>query len=214
MIGPLVAVGRRRRVAARFNVFLTLIAAAMALWVIYANLFTISDPLVLGILFVSGIFTIMFLAIGATPDAPDHVPIYDWAFSALSLACGVFFFVNANVISERISLLQPLTPAQFWFGTALLALTLEATRRTTGIGLTAIVALFLIYNRFGSTLPPPFGHGVDDFSYLLDVLVFTIDGVFGVPIQVVASYVFLFVLFGTFSPRQAGANFSSTSRRC
>ena len=96
MIGSLVATGRRRSLAAGSQRALIIVAAIFAGWVIYANLFTISDPLILGILFVCGIYTIMFVAIGATPNAPDKVPYYDWAFTALSLACGIFFFVNAG----------------------------------------------------------------------------------------------------------------------
>ncbi|KZY04292.1 C4-dicarboxylate ABC transporter [Sulfitobacter sp. HI0129] len=206
-MGSLVATGRRRKLAASSQKALVAAAALFAAWVIYANLFTISDPLILGILFVCGIYTIMFVAIGATPNARDEVPIYDWALCLLSLVCGVFFFMNAGVISDRISLLEPFTAAQLFFGTALLLLTLEATRRTTGMGLTGVVVLFLLYNQFGSMLPPPFGHGIDDFSYLLDILVFTTDGVFGVPIQVVASYVFLFVMFGTFLSKAGGGEF-------
>ena len=174
------------------------LAAAFACWVIYANIFVISDPLVLGILFVSGILTLLFPVVGHSPNAPDMPTIIDWALSALSLIAGVFFFINAREISDRITLLDEFTGPQFYFGTAILLLTLEATRRTTGAGLTGVVVLFLIYNWFGYLLPPPFGHGISEFSYLLDILVFTTDGVFGVPIQVVASYVFLFVMFGTF----------------
>ena len=207
MIGSLVATGRKRTLAADSQRALIIVAAAFAAWVIYANLFTIFDPLILGILFVCGIYSIMFVAIGATPKAPNHVPIYDWVMSALSLACGVFFFMNAGAISDRISLLEPFTTSQLFFGTALLLLTLEATRRTTGMGLTGVVMLFLLYNLFGSLLPPPFGHGISDFTYLLDILVFTTDGVFGVPIQVVASYVFLFVMFGTFLAKAGGGEF-------
>lgn len=207
MIGSLVATGRRRKLAAGSQRALIIVAAIFAGWVIYANLFTISDPLILGILFVCGIYTIMFVAIGATPAAPDKVPFYDSGMSILSLACGVFFFTNAGAISDRISLLEPFTPAQLFFGSALMLLTLEATRRTTGMGLTAVVMLFLLYNQFGSLLPPPFGHGISDYTYLLDILVFTTDGVFGVPIQVVASYVFLFVMFGTFLSKAGGGEF-------
>jgi TRAP transporter 4TM/12TM fusion protein len=207
VIGALVATGRRRTLAAGSQRVLIIVAAIFAGWVIYANLFTISDPLILGILFVCGIYTIMFVAIGATPNAPDKVPFYDWAFAVLSIACGVFFFVNAGAISDRISLLHPFTLAQLFFGSALLFLTLEATRRTTGLGLTGVVILFLLYNQFGSYLPPPFGHGISEFTYLLDILVFTTDGVFGVPIQVVASYVFLFVMFGTFLSKAGGGEF-------
>ncbi|MBN9888285.1 TRAP transporter fused permease subunit [Pelagibaca abyssi] len=184
-----------------------ILAAAFAIWVIYANLFVISDPLILGILFISGIFTILFLAVGATSRAPDEIPFYDWILSALSLACGIYFFMSTDAIADRISLLDAFTPDQLFFGSALLFLTLEATRRTTGLGLTGVVMLFLIYNLFGYLLPPPFGHRVSEFSYLLDILVFTTDGLFGVPIQVVASYVFLFVMFGTFLSKAGGGDF-------
>ena len=55
MIGSLVATGRRRTLAAGSQRALIISAAVFAGWVIYANLFTISDPLILGILFVCGI---------------------------------------------------------------------------------------------------------------------------------------------------------------
>jgi TRAP transporter 4TM/12TM fusion protein len=119
----------------------------------------------------------------------------------------VYFYVTSGAIADRISLLDEFTTDQFFFGSALLFLTIEATRRTTGLGLTGVVALFLIYNLFGSLLPPPFGHRVSEFSYLLDILVFTTDGLFGVPLQVVASYVFLFVMFGTFLAKAGGGDF-------
>ena len=115
MIGSLVSTGRRRKLAAGLQSALIVVAAFFAAWVIYANLFTISDPLILGILFVCGIYTIMFVAIGATPNASDRIPLYDAGLSLLSLACGVYFFINAGVIADRISLLNPFTPAQLFF---------------------------------------------------------------------------------------------------
>ncbi|MGB7243115.1 MAG: TRAP transporter fused permease subunit [Sulfitobacter sp.] len=183
------------------------LSAAFAIWVVHSNLFVIADPLIQGILFISGIFTILFMAIGATSRAPDRIPFYDWFLTALSLACGVYFYMTSDAIADRISLLDTFTADQMFFGSALLFLTIEATRRTTGLGLTGVVMLFLIYNLFGYLLPPPFGHRVSEFSYLLDILVFTTDGLFGVPIQVVASYVFLFVMFGTFLAKAGGGDF-------
>lgn len=207
MIATLVSTGRRRAFDGVPARVLTVLAAGFACWVIYANIVVISDPLVLGVLFVSGILTLLFPVIGHSPRAPAHPTILDWTLCALSFVSGAFFFVNADAISNRITLLDAFTGPQFFFGTAILLLTLEATRRTTGAGLTGIVLLFLLYNWFGYLLPPPFGHGISEFSYLLDILVFTTDGVFGVPIQVVASYVFLFVMFGTLLSKAGGGEF-------
>jgi TRAP transporter 4TM/12TM fusion protein len=203
----LLATGRRRSFDGPAKTAFTLLCALFALWVIYINLFVIADPLVQGILFVSISYSLLFLGIGGSPTAGDKPTLIDWTLSALSFAAGVYFFLHSQEIRDRISLLDEFTTAQLFFGSSLLALTLEATRRTTGLGLTSVVVLFLLYNQFGSILPPPFGHGVSSYAYLLDVLVFTMDGLFGVPIEVVASYVFLFVLFGTLLSKAGGGDF-------
>jgi TRAP transporter 4TM/12TM fusion protein len=203
----LLATGRRRSFDGLAKTAFTVLCALFALWVIYINLFVIADPLVQGILFVSASYSLLFLGIGGSPTAGDKPTLIDWTLSALSFAAGVYFFLHSQEIRDRISLLDEFTTAQLFFGSSLLALTLEATRRTTGLGLTSVVVLFLLYNQFGSILPPPFGHGVSSYGYLLDVLVFTMDGLFGVPIEVVASYVFLFVLFGTLLSKAGGGDF-------
>ena len=203
----LVATGNRRSLRGPLGLILKAAAAGFAAWVIYANLFVISDPLVLGVLFIAGILSLLFIAVGHGRGAPENPTAVDFGLSALSAITGAYFFVEAETISERITFLDPLTTPQLFFGGCLLALVMEATRRTAGLGLTAIVGLFLIYNWFGSWLPAPFGHGIKDFSYSLDILLFTTDGVFGVPIQVIASYVFIFVLFGTLLAKAGGGQF-------
>ena len=207
MISALVATGNRRSLRGPLGLGLKVAAAGFAAWVIYANLFVISDPLVLGVLFVAGILSLLFIAIGHGREAPENPTTVDFVLSAFSAITGAYFFVESETISERITFLDPLTTPQLFFGGCLLALVMEATRRTAGLGLTAIVGLFLIYNWFGSWLPAPFGHGIKDFSYSLDILLFTTDGVFGVPIQVIASYVFIFVLFGTLLAKAGGGQF-------
>ena len=207
MISALIATGNRRSLRGPLGLGLKVAAAGFAAWVIYANLFVISDPLVLGVLFVAGILSLLFIAIGHRREAPENPTTVDFVLSALSAITGAYFFVESETISERITFLDPLTTPQLFFGGCLLALVMEATRRTAGLGLTAIVGLFLIYSWFGSWLPAPFGHGIKDFSYSLDILLFTTDGVFGVPIQVIASYVFIFVLFGTLLAKAGGGQF-------
>jgi hypothetical protein len=81
VIATLVATGRRRSFEGAPARILTLLAAAFACWVIYANVFVISDPLVLGILFVSGILTLLFPVIGHSQMAPNNPTIIDWLLS-------------------------------------------------------------------------------------------------------------------------------------
>ena len=207
MIPLLVSTGRRRSLTGPVGLGTKLAAAAFAAWILYANIVVISDPLVLGMLFVSAMLSLLFITVGHSPSAPETPTLPDWLLTGLSFGCGVFFLAEAGTIAERITFLDPLSPQQLFFGTALLLLVLEGTRRTAGLGLTLIVGLFLAYNWFGAALPPPFGHGMADYSYSLDILLFTTDGVFGVPIQVVAGYVFIFVLFGTLLSKAGGGHF-------
>ncbi len=93
MIASLVSTGRRRSFEGTSARILTVLAAAFAVWVIYANAFVISDPLVLGILFVSGILTLLFPVIGHSPSAPAYPTILDWIL-VRSVLRRVFSFLS------------------------------------------------------------------------------------------------------------------------
>ena len=207
MIARFLGTGRRRSFGGAFGGVIHGASALFALWVVYANVLALPDALLVGILFVSGIYAILFLCVGGTDEAGPRPSVPDWILSGASVACGVYFHAIRETLATHITLLYPLSPDMLFFGALLLLLTLEATRRTTGPGLTAVVALFLAYNLWGHLIPPPLGHGYIDFSALIDTLMYTTDGVFGVPIQVAASYVFLFVLFGSLLSQAGGAEF-------
>ncbi|MBI4966687.1 MAG: TRAP transporter fused permease subunit [Rhodospirillales bacterium] len=183
-------------------------AILIAIWVIYAALFAIIDPLAHSIVFACGMLALLFLICGPTENSDRSKPHWtDWPMSALSLASGVYFFLHVKEIAVRITLLDPLTSADLFFGTAIFLLTIEATRRATGLGLTLIVLIFITYNLFGHHLGGVLGHGYISFTHFLDVMMFTTDGVFGVAVRVAATYAFLFVMFGTILERAGGARF-------
>jgi TRAP transporter 4TM/12TM fusion protein len=86
-------------------------------------------------------------------------------------------------------------------------LTLEITRRTTGAGLTFVVLVFITYNFFGHLLSGVLQHGEIDYIHFIDIMVFTTDGIMGLPARVAATYAFMFVLFGTLLYFAKGADF-------
>ena len=132
---------------------------------------------------------------------------FDWIFATLSAVAGAYFVAQSDVIARRITLLDPLSATDLAFASLLLLLTLEAVRRTVGVGLTSIVLLFLAYNLFGHRLGGVLGHGYISYPHFIDIVVFTTDGLFGVPLRVAATYAFLFVLFGTTLAAAGGAKF-------
>ncbi|NMG41925.1 TRAP transporter fused permease subunit [Chelativorans sp. ZYF759] len=207
MIGNILGTGRRRSFDGRPRLTLYALSAIFALGVVYANIFALPDALLIGILFICGIYTLLFLTVGATMTSPDKPTIFDIVLSVSSIACGVFFYSIRGDLANHITLLYQLSADKLIFGSILLLLTIEATRRTTGPGLTVVVLIFLAYNLFGHHLPPPLGHGYIDFGSFIDTLMYTTDGVFGVPVQVAGSYVFLFVMFGCLLTHAGGAEF-------
>ena len=95
------------------------------------------------------------------------------------------------------------------FGLAAIVLVLEATRRTTGWALPAICLGFLLYAFFGGLLPDwsqiaHKGYGVDRIvgqSYM------GLEGIFGVPLDVAATYIILFAIYGAVLEFSGAARF-------
>lgn len=96
---------------------------------------------------------------------------------------------------DRQGLLDPLDVA---FGTGLLLLLLEACRRTTGWILPAVCVLFLGYGYYGGLLPQawPVAHAGLDFGQLVDAFYNSDSGFYGTPLDVAASYIVLFTIYG------------------
>jgi TRAP transporter 4TM/12TM fusion protein len=208
LIDVFFSVGARRRPRGALAFIITPFAILMGLWVIYAALFAIIDPLAHSIIFACGILALLFMVCGPTPKSDPVTPHWtDWPLSALSLASGIYFALHVKEIATRITLLDPLSQWDIFFGTAIFLVTLEATRRATGLGLTLIVLIFIAYNFLGHKIDGALGHGYISYEHFLDIMVFTTDGIFGVAVRVAASYAFLFVFFGTILDRAGGAKF-------
>jgi TRAP transporter 4TM/12TM fusion protein len=206
--GTWFAVGCRRRPIGWMGHAITFFAAGLAVFVIVAATFVIIDPWVLAVIFIAGMMALAFLTVGARPDSDTvRVPWPDLLLTALSLVMGIYFVLTASDSIGRINLLFPLDTWQVVFGSIVFGLTIEVTRRTTGLGLTFVVLIFVAYNFLGHKLGGVLQHGYISYNHFLDIMVYTTDGVMGLPIQVAATYAFLFVMFGTFLYYAKGADF-------
>ncbi|HEU0070846.1 MAG TPA: TRAP transporter permease [Alphaproteobacteria bacterium] len=86
-------------------------------------------------------------------------------------------------------------------GIAVIALLFFAAYRVMGLALPLICAIFLTYALFGQHLPYPLDHRGFDFAQVIDHLFGGTEGIYGVPTYVSSSYIFLFILFGSFLER-------------
>jgi TRAP transporter 4TM/12TM fusion protein len=186
----------------------TVIAVALAAYVIVAATVLIIAPWALVAIFLCGIIALAFLSVGATPKSnPEEPSVLDYALAVASLTTLGFFAVNAQEFVDRIALLSPLSNWDLFFGALMVLLTLEITRRTTGAGLTIVVLVFIAYNFFGHKLSGVLQHGYIDYVHFIDIMVYTTDGIMGLPARVAATYAFMFVMFGVVLYYAKGADF-------
>lgn len=89
-------------------------------------------------------------------------------------------------------------------GITLVVLTVELCRRSTGWGLTSLVVLLLTFTVFGHLMPGPLKHENFSIGYFIEMMTITENGIFGSPLEVAATYAFLFVLFGNFFEKTGG----------
>jgi TRAP transporter 4TM/12TM fusion protein len=125
--------------------------------------------------------------------APERPHAVDWLLAALSVvALGyllVFFdeFVYRAAIPNETDIL---------FGVLTILLVLEATRRTVGWFLPLVVVLFLAYAYFGPYIPDPLDHRGYSLDRIVGQSYMGLEGIFGVPLFVAASYIILFTIYG------------------
>lgn len=200
--------GARRRLHGNKDVAVKIFAAGATVWTVYAAAFARTDVLPLTISFLSLMMILTFLLVAPLPQSStEKIGIRDCAMALLAATCGVYFLIQSDTIAERITLLDELSNADVFFAITITALAVEVMRRTVGSGLTLIVLVFMAYNLFGDLLTGPLSHGEITTTHFLDIMVFTTDGLFGVPLRVAATYAFLFVLFGTTLEKTGGSEF-------
>ncbi|WP_250157384.1 TRAP transporter permease [Tianweitania aestuarii] len=130
---------------------------------------------------------------------PIGIPLYDWALAILSVVAVAHVpLIPLDDLAFRVG--NP-TTLDVILGGSLILLLLDATRRSVGWPLPIIAIIFMLYALFGPWMPGILTHPGASVSQLVDHLYLTAQGIYGVPLGVVATYVFHFVLFGVFATR-------------
>jgi TRAP transporter 4TM/12TM fusion protein len=120
-----------------------------------------------------------------------------------SVGYGVYHY---REISERQVLVDPLSMLEYALGGIGLVLVIELTRRTVGGALAYVATAALLYNFAGPYLPGVIAHKGFPVTDVIDYLWFGLDGVYGMALGVSATYVFLFIVLGTFMERAGVGN--------
>lgn len=158
-------------------------------------------------LFMGGVLSLAFLHTTGNARRPTRETWSGWLLALVSLGCCAYFVLMHDVHKDRLPVLDPLSTSDVAVSIVLIALVLEATRRTIGIVLVLLVGLFLGYAALGDKLTGAFSHRGMSVPEMIDQLVFTNNGLYGPALEVAAYLVFIFVLFGALLDRFGGGDF-------
>src|SRR5438477_4425839 len=118
-----------------------------------------------------------------------------WLIGSAGFLCGLYQWIFYADLIARDG--DP-TQLDLVVGTLLAVLIFEGTRRLMGLALPLMCGACLLYWFLGQYLPAPFNHRGYDFDQIITHLSYGTEGFYGVPIYVSATYIFLFILFGSF----------------
>ncbi|MCX7029450.1 MAG: TRAP transporter permease [Spirochaetes bacterium] len=175
---------------------IAVIAVTFSGFHIYTALFGVLDSHLQRAVHLGFVLTLVYLLYPASKRMRrDRVNPVDLLFVAASLVCLGYLVVNYRSIVTQAG---RLTLIDVWVGTVGIVLLFEAARRIVGLPMVIIAALFVLYALIGEPLPGVFAHKNILIRQLVNHLWFTIEGVFGIPLGVSATFVFMFLLFAAF----------------
>jgi TRAP transporter 4TM/12TM fusion protein len=109
--------------------------------------------------------------------------------------------VNIYVIvvwQDRVMKVGNILLIDIIMGSILVLLVLEATRRTNGLFLALTAVFFIVYALFGPYFPTFMSHRGETWPRLVNFLFMSTDGIYGVPMDVAATFIIIFIIFGAF----------------
>jgi len=198
------------------NFLVSLVAVSWALYQLALPSFQIVDSTTRRSIHLAFAMTLVFLLLPCVKrplkqlrflSTTTHVPLMDYFLSGIGTFSALYLAINYEALSMRAGV--PVF-SDLFFGVLLVVLLLEATRRMVGPALSFIAILFSAYAFLGPHMPSLLAFkGVSLSKYLSNITLST-EGIYGIPLGVSSSIVYLFVLLGAIMDR-AGAGLFFTN---
>jgi TRAP transporter 4TM/12TM fusion protein len=174
--------------------FLTAVAVIMSLFHLYSA-YAIVPTQTLRPVHVAFVLFLSFLIFPVARRFRHRIMWWDWLAALLSVAVIVYALMGGDDFSDRNTMPDPLDVV---CGAILMLLVLEAMRRTAGWIMPVVTVCFILYALFGAYLPQPWTHKGYPVARLVGQMYMTLEGIFGVAVDVSSSLIILFTIFGAF----------------
>lgn len=185
-----------RKLTGKVALFITIVAILMSAF----HLFTAWHGTLLAMkqrsLHLIFAFTLGFaLYPGFKNSSKDKIDIMDWVLMILSIGVWGYIFFNVEAIALKGG---QMSTTDMVLGVLAVLLTLEVTRRVVGPELPIVTIVFLLFAYFGRSLPGVFAHRGFNVTRIVSHMYMTTEGIMGTPLGVSSTFVFMFILFGSF----------------
>ncbi len=176
---------------------ITTIAVAMSLFHIYTAGFGLLNAMIQRAMHLAFVLVLVFLLypFSQKKSARDRIPWTDFILALAGAYVTLYMVFNFEELVMRAGLPTRMDLIVGFLGIALL---LEATRRVSSPILPCIALFFLFYCFFGRYFPQMFQHRGFNVIRVINHMYMGTEGVFGIPLAVSATFVFMFILFGSF----------------
>lgn len=186
--------GATRKVEGFWAKAITTLAVALSIFALYSAVVPVTTQILRSV-FVAFLLALSFLYYPLSVKHKGRITVLDIGLSALGLAC-----IGYMLLDFEDFIYRAVTPetGDLIFGALFILLILEATRRSSGWIMPITCILFLLYAYVGPWLPAPWTHRGYDVERIIGHMYMTLEGVFGVPIDVCSTIIAGFCIFGAF----------------
>src|SRR6266852_4431922 len=186
--------GASNKLRGWLGVFVTAVAVVMSVFHLYTA-YAIVPAQVLRPVHVGFVLFLSYLLFPVARRYRHRIMWWDWAAAFAAVAVIAYILQGGDDIWDRN------TSPDNWdivFGIALILLILEGMRRASGWVMPAVVMAFVLYAMFGEQLPGSWAHRSYEVGRLVGHLYMTLEGIFGVAVDVSSSLIILFTIYGAF----------------
>ena len=173
-----------------------LLAVSFSLFQLYTAIFGSLDAHLQRAVHLSFAMALVFLLFPSRKGwSREHLHWIDVILAVIASMMPLYIVVFYPELVLRAGLM---TTNDMIIGTIGVLMVIEAARRVVGWPIVTIAGLFLVYAFVGPEIPGTFAHRGVSPEMLVQHLYFTTEGIFGIPLGVSATFIFLFILFGAY----------------
>jgi len=190
------------------SIILWIVCLSFSIFHLYTAFFGLRSPMIQRSLHLFFSLLICFLIFKFNSKTKrDSINTSEWAMFIFIGLIGTYFLTRqtSELILNRG--MEGANSIEILVGFFLIICILEATRRAIGLPLVLVAISFLLYAYFGSYMPSFISHKGYSIERLVNFLVWSTEGIFGIPIKVSSSFVVMFIIFGAFLGKFGLGNF-------